>query len=202
MDGINEINKAIQRVGDTPIARFQWVLRFAQSDLNSFSIGDWINFHAELSAFQLNSAEQALNILDKKHRTISYTNKTSPIETEIIEFQKWIKICINGILKKEAIRILLPTFAITLSPPPLENMTEPWIRREASKDLWAIAKHAVMILFGEFAHKLRCCPGCSILFLADRKNQNYCSRNCQSRVKMRQIKGITPERYGKYDRKK
>lgn len=55
-------------------------------------------------------------------------------------------------------------------------------------------------MLSKYAPRLRRCPGCQTVFLADRKNQEYCSTKCQSRTFMRKLRGTPPERAGKRGR--
>lgn len=57
-------------------------------------------------------------------------------------------------------------------------------------------------MLSKFALSIIECPGCEIIFLADRINQKFCSHKCQSRQAMRKIQGVSPERYGKRGRPK
>src|SRR3990167_897009 len=132
---------------------------------------------------------------------------------EIISFQALTRQTIDTILKKQSLLFKFPSLQrILFFDPPrtlrsvLGNkiITDAqllaailpgggWIERVSAENPTEVLTYLMLDLLNEHAELVRQCPefehnGCQRLFLADRKNQDFCSVKCQNRAATRRYR--------------
>lgn len=73
-------------------------------------------------------------------------------------------------------------------------------RMVSAKTPLTVFEYNLSEILTKFAPFISQCPECKIIFLASRKNKQFCSVRCQSRVNMRKYRNTPPERVGKRGR--
>jgi len=173
-----ETDKAFQRIGNLPEDWMRWMLRIAQYDLNKLSEGDWSNLSYEFIALRWFPHGRKGNI----PRIVIMVGGifSTPTRTQVIKFHKDLNLVLDCILKKKIILFEPKLIRIEFDPP--ENKRAQWhIGFRADK--WEDAlEYVAAQWFSIYIDKIKQCPRCNKIHLADRKNQEYCSRRCQTQA--------------------
>lgn len=206
---LEELSRAIDRIRgrrDYPAAdeSMRWVLKFSRADLSAFSAGDWLNLQHELVAFSFMTHP----ILEKLKEILSHCSVSIPplpshetvshLQTET---------------RRHVVEILDNRFTTILqeSPPSLEV----WIVGPVGKRLYSATgrplprgaalgqikgqtlevahQYTMYSLFLLTGDRLRRCDECRSPFVADRVDQEYCSKACLSRVTTRRYRDKQPK---------
>ncbi len=199
-----EIIGAIERIGSTQEDLMRWFLIFSKLDLAKRSSGDWMNLQYEVLIFE--HPYYLGNSNDPKWRTriIAFLSKDSmgypdtfnepiPGKAFIQKLQKLAIEVLEKIILGKAVGFeKIQNFQVNLRPP-LANVQKEWTIVPSSSNRHSTLKYNLATLLVIFADRIRSCPECEIFFLADRKNQTYCSVKHQGYAavrKYRESKGL------------
>ena len=225
---LSQMQAAAKRVGVTADAKLRWLLSFAECDLHTLDrykrnelafdlfwfIGSDVRMVYRVRGSDkhkfVNMAEEALSgedteeyyeslLPDSLVRGIIDGYEKLPTARDIGAMQRLISKRLKSLAAVRftnvwANRVLLRAFA---SPDHIKGTFSLWA--DSRVDCFAVCS---VKLLAAYAGGIRRCPGCSLLFLAGRNNQQYCSINCQSRTNMRRHRGTPPERFGRRGRPK
>lgn len=259
----------------------EWLIKFAQKDLESLSDGDWNNLAYEIACFTELGIED--RPLDKQNRMTSFRTWAflaspherplpSTVTTEQIfwtiqlpsrdvirNLQKITVKHIIELLKTGMTTFPIPEVSISLSKihyqmfladreslnkEPFKKMdfdevkdivvsaddsvthkygfvsfdkggniadgskgflctkylTDRGQKRISAKTPLTVFEYHLSDMLAKFALLIYQCPECKTIFLASRKNKQFCSVRCQSRLNMRKYRGTPSERIGKRGR--
>jgi len=200
---LHEMRKAGLRVGWDPGDEMRWFIRFSEINPADLSIGDWSNLRYELIYVSMRSVS---GFPDRRNPNSQPANffglgglPKNPqfSRAEVYTFSKRIQGYLLAVLKKETLECELPGFRVVFHPSSRDEM---YRMNYESDDLWVLLTYLFFDRLGDTAHLLHACPECSRFFLADRKNQRYCSLRCQTRVASRKHLGTPKHRIGKRGR--
>lgn len=195
---LDELFKAAERLGKNPDECMRWVLKFAQADLANYSDGQWTDLCAEVDVFtsrgplirtgrgfvHLGAAfdwsgpppEEAL----PKGKWVAFT--FHPSRKQVTALQEHTKEILEAFAQNEEIKLVLG---------PLHIYLEPWrafrsggLSFKTHTPADAFGFHLTLLL-SHYHGRVRSCKACSTMFLADRRNQQYCTTRCLSRVTQR-----------------
>ena len=189
-----EIKKASRRIGWSNESAFEWLLRFAQTDVTKLSEGQWLDLRAELEVFfycgvpqsdhDLADREFFANPNRKKERKWSSFIKqaTGVVPTLQKSLHKALEDLIkNGKAVFEPIKI---TLAVTRESPVGKPSILP-SRGTDPQDLFLF--HAIQLI-EIFKKNIHSCRECGRMFLGYRFQQNFCSPPCQNRANQRKVR--------------
>lgn len=192
----------------TPKARekawLRWLLAFSERTPFHLSQGDWLNLRHEVGALTLavstKSVKSAEEIEEKIKRLVESKRAISilPSEEEVLELQDKIQRALKELLSPLGTTILGP-FRVKVwvsrgDRTQIAPVRKSYIDQLVEGSVTDRTMHQIAILLGKYGAMVERCPECERLFLADRKNQTYCSAKCQTRV--------TSRRYRQKQRKK
>ncbi len=199
-----ELHKAYTRIGTSPKAWMQWILKFADCDLRALSGGGWMDLSYEVALFTLVGPLEAWKI---GHFIVAptqwgYTQRSSqlcvlPTSQEVEQCQAITNQHLAQLLQLGsthfppflATMVVSDTTQVALGP--LAVSPETRLKSFLYGLACSLAIHAAGI---------RRCSGCEARFLANRRDQHFCSVRCLSRLNMRKYRGTPPERIGKRGR--
>lgn len=214
-----ECRKAIERLGATSLDTMKWALRIAQCDLGNLSAGDLGNLQYEIALVAVFGANPKQMLSGEKHilpffdwsghpsqqepdampPTASqkgyYNDGRLPSVDTISAIQTSTQKHLKNFLEDGTTTL---TLSITRGVSVHSQVDEPLMMSFGQPiDCFS---YVFLELLGMHGHRVRRCPECIIIFLADRRNQAYCSVRCQSRVATRRYRGIPDDRKGKRGR--
>jgi hypothetical protein len=188
----SELRKAQARIGDTPEAVMRWVLTFSRLHLLALSKGDWSNRQYEMCALcqyhhlwdPQAGPKPEVWLTDAAGTGIPFRKLLGQEQAKTV--QNFINGCLEAILGQ---RPLALDFHIkrTLCFRPSQKGLEECEELITSTEPLMVFQYFLFDAFKRFAHRIRRCPEyqraeCAGVFLADRRDQEYCSTRCQSRV--------------------
>ena len=204
---ITEENKLAKRVCGSRRQAMEWLLRFAQADLQGLSKGQLIDLRAELTLFLLNgppAPSRGSFSFHVVHAKAASAGERTEAQKESAEglgpLQDTVKALLNDFLRNGYAAL-----------PPIENATyhvvlsdpqRPVKFRRAQVQLWAqnfrdIFTYHLADLLGEHSGRIRECQECKRVFLALREKQELCSRRCLNRVNQRKFQKRKKEKAGR-----
>jgi hypothetical protein len=198
-------------MGDTYKKAIGWFLRFALCDLSTLSTGDWTNLRFELTSFRergVSNEKNALAFMKGEGHVFSnydWRDRSNPQEglitrDEVIAFQILAREALDVIRDKRSKAFRFPSLERRLSFNPMQLILNnkmviraSWVVQTIADDPMEALTYAMLDLLKEQANFIRQCPelshaGCQKLFLAERKNQSFCSIVCQSRAATRRYR--------------
>lgn len=213
----SELDKAMDRLGNTPVKVMEWILRFDQENLGTISEGDWTNRRYELAEFTQYGALGRKSFEKEKVISIPSWSSMAPkseIPENPNEIQLWYVQQLPGKraakeLQKITHECLKEHLENGTTSFPLSGATiHTGYDKERDLGFKFILSNNPKTMFGYYlssfiaqhSGRIRRCAGCPIIFLADRKNQIYHSSQCQSRINMRRKRNTPPDRIGKRGR--
>jgi len=205
-----EVQKAIQRIGRGPHSAIEWLLRFAQINLNSLSQGQLSDLAAELSAFargkvkskaqgalsrELSPTHHGLWLSDKMIKNKGLLGGTKRKE-EFLPPKKTIEnlhATIAEAIEWYAVDTAhFPSIQLTLSVPNPQKTLVPGLPETESKKrsvLYLEGKaledtfyYYAATLLAEYGPRIKSCSVCGTLFAAVRADQFFCSSKCLNRA--------------------
>lgn len=212
---LSDLALGSQRIGDTSKKALGWFLKFSQCDLSTLSSGDWTNLQYELTSFRMSgvyTTKKALALFKGEEMFFpgyDSRDRANPQEglitqSEILEFQLLARETLEAIREKRAKDFKFPSlerrFYYDPSPSTVtcvfgkEIVAGPrWRFYTSAENPMEALTYAMLDLLKDHADCIRQCPefaqaGCQRLFLAERKNQYYCSVDCQSRAATRRYR--------------
>ncbi len=206
MTAVEEFAKAEERIGESPEDILKWFLKFSGTDVDRISEGDWLNLQYEAACVVLSRPG-----VFSKHDPFRYekilSERGDPLQSikehlnkdVIRSLIQSVKEIFRKVLKREPILIYTPALTVHLYPQ--EATGDPsWHLQYQAHDPEAPMCLSLLGGLKEFGHLLRSCPECQLVFWAVRKNQNYCSKRCQTRVASRNYLATPEHRKGKRGR--
>ncbi len=197
---------AFNKIGDSRRAHMEWVLEIAQLDPPKMTPPDWGNLRLEIAAFCLFVGQSAqfagltipLDSLPSPEHAGKLIIPTNSSAEEILKiFQS---VAEDAFLRKSI------TLGKIQKKPVLHwsDKNKRYVHSETTHIGWVDqAKDCLDSLIIEFGHLVKRCEAprpwgggdtCSILFLARRPNQVYCSSNCQNRATTRTSRARSKEK--------
>jgi len=194
--------KADARIGWTSDDATRWLIRFAQLDLNTLSEGQWSDLTAEIHAFTkrgppLKAGRSVTHIgavfqwriprvedADPKTQRSRITIDTiRPSREQTTHLQTWAHFILDGLVTGGSASVVIGALHLDILPHEPSFKTSPLrIRTHTAKD--AFGFHFAHLLADHY-ERLRRCGECQTLFLADRRNQRFCTTRCLTRVTQR-----------------
>ena len=203
-----ELDKAATRLGATPSSFMNWVLKFIQQDLLTFSIGDWLNLGYEVLLFTLLGKP----VSDDPSKTIprlGISIPAMPTPETITDLQVATRKHIENILSKgqttftEAGPVSEKIVILKKAGPIGVRLASAAGRKPLSEDCayripigrlprnaFERALAALLMVTGP---NLRRCAECRMIFLTDRRNKQFCCLRCVSRATTRRYRSKLPE---------
>lgn len=175
--------------GVYPNAWIRWLLTFIDQDLKQLSEGDWLNLRHEATALAETagerSAENTEELLKRGHISLDARLGVVPTQEEIMSLQCKTRKAITQLLSEgqtiiDPITLKFYIFRVDKKGACMRSSIE---GSPVDKSMYKIS-----YLLGRYGGMIDKCPECRHLFLADRKNQAYCSTKCQSRVTSRRYR--------------
>ena len=182
----------------------QWFIRLSELNPHDLSIGDWSNLKYELlficfrHSFRFPERRRADIFLNR------YFANRNPLEIPKISKGDVQNLCkkIQGYLlayrKKEILEAKLPALQVFFYPTSPHGT--PWAKGFHSDDLTGAFNLVFFETLDNVGHLLGTCSECGRLFIADRRNQRYCTLRCQTRVASRKYLATPEDRVGKRGR--
>lgn len=211
------------KAGDSPRAAMRWILEFAKKELSSLSEGQWSDLRYEVESLArygitvegLERSDLTGNEQWPLEPRNDYENRPGDIPESVTGADAWllqhlpsqetitalqanVRDMIERILDSERISLPLPSnteYHVLYVP-----QEDRGYRYLSVKERPAAFLCNLLPLLEQYIGRIRRCPGCQAVFLADRRDQAFCQTKCQSLVNMRRYRGTTPERYGKRGR--
>jgi hypothetical protein len=176
-----ERQQAARRVGQTPLARMQWILNFAQQDDDRLSAGDLLNEQHEMLAVMQKPLRWKRG--GKFWRWIGSPTEL-PTHDHLRKLRSEWRTTINNMLKMPAGQQLHVPMQMEI----IYRRGEPLIMRSKAGIGEGAGVYMVMSLMEDFAPMIRSCKDkdCQRLYVAVRRRQQFCSRRCQNRVFIRE----------------
>lgn len=182
----DELEKAASRLGIGSIDMMRWVLKVAELNLSKISEGDWMNLGSELVAFNFFGGGYGTKGTVWVDETIK-----APTRETLIAFHSLVRKILEEILNGSPVTFNMEKMTLLLFP--VGKKTDEWHFVPWGKDVDAALTYNTANLLAIHAHRVRRCPECKILFLADRKNQSFCTlkhQNYSAVRKYRESKGL------------
>lgn len=224
----DELSKTGERIGRLALqsatrseAALRWALEFASDDLSRCSEGGWsdrryeVDYVARMGPFgnsktpeQPSAAATWPHSPDPEEYGSQITIRLHEIErlpskSIVRELQHDTEAFLNSVLSRKSIELSIPPsrerLVVTRVMVNGEACTE-MHRFMIFPDLAVAFRHHLLGILASHGHALKRCLGCSIRFVADRSNKDYCTPACRNRSYMRKINEVPPERYGKRGR--
>lgn len=198
----------------------RWAITFARRDSASFSYGQIRDLQYEINFFVFGFSrfategtdtpvfdtaeswpENALNDEESYSYRDELMLKRLPSRGTVCEIHRLTIKHFQAVLDDGRTELALPPNAkVFLSVPKTGK------RLMADLSLWCdpqtVYLQKLFAAISQYPDRLRRCPGCNVLFFADRKNQDFHTAACRSRHYMRLRRDIPPERFGIRGRKK
>jgi hypothetical protein len=177
-----ERQQAALRVGQTPLARMQWILNFVQQDDERLSAGDVLNEQHEMLALMQKPMRWKRG--GRFWRWIGSPTEL-PTPDHLRELRRDWRRTIENMLN-------MPPGQQLHVPMPMEiiyRRGEPLSMRSTARVGEGAGVYMVMSLMEDFAPMTRRCEDCKRLYVAVRRRQQFCSRRCQNRVFIREKRG-------------
>ncbi len=192
-----ELNKGLDRIGNTPAARLDWVLRLVQTDLDDLSTGSRLDLGYEVFTFSVSNKYLSRSGFLPLNTPKASSSKLDLENISPFGFSHYIPFPTIETLKK--VQTLTKSALISLT---LNNF---WVidafsiqrvivwRDEGNNDEMlpvtaadsrleqAFRLSLLMTLIAE-GGRVRYCPRCGKFFRAGRRNQEFCSLTCQTRM--------------------
>jgi len=181
--------------------RLQWLLNLADKDLSVISSGDWTNLEYELLAFH------QVPLVARVGSKIGVITRF-PTKKDVELFHSSIKKELNRLIEERTavfdtgpiVLHINPRIGLKISESDDGKLNKeiiqehsPWEVSPVAETRWGASQYILSDLIPRYAHIIRRCPECNKLFLADRKNQSYCSlkhQNYAAGRKYRKSKGL------------
>jgi CGNR zinc finger len=212
---VSEIAQVQPRVGKGPLERLRWALEFAQKDLATLTVGDWLNLQREFVAFGAtrsslpepkDAALKGARPGDGRGQERKWPRGLGnwrlfdfvlgpddgrdkvflPTKEKLEAVQGvWRKV-IKPFLSADAVGWIGPlSFTLNVARADEEGRTRTSVIRDIGSDPDSLVP--LGILLAGYAHRLGTCQaqGCGRWFVGDRKNQRFCSRACLNRESLK-----------------
>jgi hypothetical protein len=169
-----ELHKASERIGPTPEDGVRWLLRFSEDDLTRLSAGDVLNRRYECFAFALGRQRDLPNLYFEEGE------QPFPSADDLATFHENVREVVKAVLSHGRVKFQFSDITLNLHHEAFAA-DSPWLLRATSDSNLDVFRFAVLYEVLPLARKIRRCPECQKIFLADRTNQEFCSVQCQNR---------------------
>ena len=185
-----EVLKGDRRIGASSRALVAWLLRFSRLDIPTLSEGDLLNLQHEAMAFSLRAVPAVGRGPSLQYvPSIMFVRNSSQFllfrltREHLLIFQQDVRRMLEGIAAKGHIDLNIPAGTAHLGhTKETEDGPETWAVVFVSAEPAIGYYYGLLHCLAQHALEIRKCPACSKLFLAGRRNKNFCSSQCQSRV--------------------
>lgn len=202
---LEERQKARERIGETSEKALQWLLRFAKTNLSQLTEGQWLDLEQEMGVFIMEpppglsvrwdpgtKQRPGLKLLRSTlHPTPGFRPKIfwrsrvtgfqGPLREWLDDFMKPLGVCFKPM--RLEIRVLHPKYFL----PGLTDaqLPENFGFSALFENYEQVFAYNVAHLLSAHSGRLRLCRECNHIFLADRRQQVFCSARCLNRVTQR-----------------
>lgn len=217
-----ELDKACSRIGGNSFDVTRWLVQFSQASINSLSQGELLNLRYEISAmtfFRFSPRDDlwipfgAGNSLKDWQGRLTGTSppeeiasllknklyrmcKGHPSLEQIKELQQFVGGILSSLLNKNQVTLEIPSVQVHAFPDRLSDDVYIVTIGDNPEVLFIYNITWMLIYFG---HRIRQCPMCNLIFLADRKNKTFCSSRCQNTYAVRRLRKTKTRSTGKQD---
>ena len=196
----------------------RWALEFASVDLTRCSEGGWSDRRYEVDYVARQGPFEPSKTREQPTAAATWPHSPDPEECEspisirqyeieqlpskslVRELQHDTVAFLDSVLNGEEIEIPVPPsrerLAVIRGIVNGDAFTRLY-RYLIFPDLAVAFRHHLLGILASHGQALKRCLGCSIRFLADRSNKDYCAPACRNRAYMRTKNNVPPERYGK-----
>lgn len=169
----------------------QWMLDFAQEDIESMSLSRWDDLAYEIESLVIHGITpqiERVNLYETKGWAVHVLDfVTVPTRKEALALQETIVGHLNALIEQGSTQIEMPPMTLGISTcPNCPNVQKPVL---SAKSVHEVFRYYFARLLSLHSSLLRKCGDCSRFFLAIRRNQKYCSDRCQSRVSTAKYRG-------------
>ena len=219
----DELRKASTRIDETPGASMGWLTCFSQMKLAELSTGQWTDLCYEINVFgdsflpgtdrfpilpsyglsvldwegNVRCAGKDIKLLVHKASKNERLPLRLPTRAKVEELQKEVYRLLDTFLRDDRCSLPLPKIDLNIIRFPDLDQSLTQLIVDRPQELFT---YNISLLVCSHALRIRRCPECTRIFLADRKNQLYCSVRCQSRVASRKYLATPKDRIGKRGR--
>jgi hypothetical protein len=187
-----EADRGLHRIGQKPWQAMEWLIKFMQQDESLMSEGDIRNLQYELVAIEnCGLPVDAPWLADHRVFELNLCDSLPTVE-EIMQLRSWIRSLVGQILETQhgmdtqTLPIDLPSVPFRLFYNDDDDSPQ-WTLVEAMRERCK-PNFRLLLLITQHAHQIRRCHECQVIFLADRRNKEYCTPKCQSRVAARRYR--------------
>jgi hypothetical protein len=165
-----------------PSRALEWLLEFAQQNLNNLSPGQWTDLSAELAVFS--KYGPVATTPPSIAGWLGSRSMISPSRKEATAWQHLILAALNSLLDKGFAKF--PPAQITgyIVYLKAKDKVSSYVRAKGREQ--SFVYHAFRSLEGE-VRRIKRCEVCQRIYLADRKTQIFCSIKCQGRATQRRF---------------
>lgn len=208
-----ELWKASERIGFSPQKAMKWLLNFLQADIPTLSMGEWLDLRHEIVVFAILDAKafkpsNPLSSSEGRHLRMIFGSlwlekdflRKAPNLKIAHNLQNYLKSKIQEFLSNGSVSLSLEGMTLKLQKgtKALTDPNPPTVYVEyQSKDYKTPFTHALGELLRDTGGRLAQCLECQTIFLADRRDQKFCSVKCQNRVAARQYRASQEKPKGK-----
>ncbi len=172
---LDEIDKALVRIGSLSSEAINWLIRFAQLDVPSLSVGDFQNLQFELAAFSIfgNYLGKSYVVSEGRGSQAVVDNFRLLRKGEAVTLQGVVKEALGRLVKKVPGKLKISVLALEVGSVGDTGYCVPSTPN-------AFEFHAALLL-GKHAPRIRRCNECGKIYRAMRRRQQFCSTQCQNR---------------------
>lgn len=168
-----ELEKARDRIGHTADEAMRWLLRFAALDLDRLSAGDWLNTQYDVLALGKFGIPRVTPI--QPFMPLHYGLATGTVlhPDKVRAVHTTARAGVEKVLDRGIPVWNVVSLEFLLLPEPVWTLM-------AQGEFDTTVSYTLAHLFAQTASRIRRCPQCQKVHLADRDNKFYCSTRCQS----------------------
>jgi len=181
---VKEYDKTRDRIGKTTADAMNWVLRLAQTPIETLSTGDFANLAAEIDLFVRGGAGKGHPFAVVEQGYPKAMGQHAPDKQLVKELQNIVLERVNELLADTSTGFSFGKFRLVVaSVRSMRSLMFPLIETRQEGFTYYLAH-----LLGEHGYKIGKCPECQGLFLAIRLHQRFCSPRCRSRAGTREFR--------------
>jgi len=199
-----ETQKAAERIGETTETALQWLLRFAKVDLAKLSEGQWLDLEKEVKFFVVEGPpglRVRWNVGKKSRRSWRIETSASPSpafrptifwRSYVAKLQKLLREWLDQLMQYHIIEFSRMPLTLRFSHPKqfLPRLSDAELPENGGCYVYFdnyvdTFTYNVAHILGAHSGRLRLCAECKAIFLADRRQQVFCSSRCLNRVTQR-----------------
>ena len=210
---LEERQKARERIGETSEKALQWLLRFAKTDLSQLTEGQWLDLEKEMDVFIMEpppglsvrwdpgtKPRPGLKLKPSLHPTPGFRPKIF-WRSRVTSFQGPLRKWLDDFMKPGGIWFEPMRLQVLLRHPKyfFSGLTDAQLPENFGfsalfENYEQTFAYNVAHLLGAHSGRLRLCGECKHIFLADRRQQVFCSARCLNRVTQRRWREAQKEK--------